>query len=74
MGQYWLLHFWRSAKNEKKYGNLKFFLKQDHMHLEISDCYFSHNFHWSPSKVYENIGYHGKYKCLHLVPKITYPI
>ncbi len=34
------------------------------MHLEISLRYFSYNFHWSPSKLYENIGYHGKSKCL----------
>ena len=34
------------------------------MQLEISKCYFSHNFHWSPPKLYENIGYTGKYKCL----------
>ncbi len=25
---------------------------------------FSHNFHWSPSKLSDNIGYHGKSKCL----------
>ncbi len=37
------------------------------MHLAISKCYFSHNFHWSPSKLYENIGYIGcrrKSECL----------
>ncbi len=34
------------------------------MKLEISKRYFSHNFHCSPSKLYENIGYHGKSKCL----------
>ncbi len=27
--------------------------------LEISKC-----FHWSPSKLYDNIGYHDKSKCL----------
>ncbi len=41
-----------------------FFLTQDHIHVEISKYYFSHNFHWIPSKFYENIGYHGKSKCL----------
>ncbi len=25
---------------------------------------FSHNFHWSPSKLCDNIGYHGKSECL----------
>ncbi len=53
------------------------------MQLKISKCYFSHNFHWSPSILYENIGYHGKSKCLleycneklaSVVPKITYSI
>ncbi len=34
------------------------------MQLEISKCYFSHNFHWSPPKLYENIGYTGNYKSL----------
>ena len=34
------------------------------MELEISKCDFSYNFHWSPSKLYENIDYHGKSKCL----------
>ncbi len=54
MGQYRLhvLRFWRSAKN---CGILKFFLPWDHMQLEISKCYFSHNLHWSPSKLYDNI-------------------
>ncbi len=50
-------------KFKKKYGILKFFLTQDHMQLEISKCCFSHNFHWSSSKLYENIGYHAKSKC-----------
>ena len=31
-------------------------LTQDHMQLEISKCYFFYIFHWSPSKLYENIG------------------
>ncbi len=43
---------------------LKIFLTQDHMELQISKCYFSHHYHWSPSKLYENIGYPGKSKCL----------
>ena len=34
------------------------------MQLEISKCYFSHNFHWRPSKRYEDIGYYSKSKCL----------
>ena len=46
------------------YGTLRFFLTQDHMQLEFSKCYFSHNFHWSPSKLYDNIAYHSKSKCL----------
>ncbi len=37
---------------------------QDHMQLEISKCYFPHNLYLSPSKRYENIGHHGKSKCL----------
>ena len=56
--------FWRSAKSYKKDGILKFFLSQEHRQLEISKCYFSHNFHWNPCKLYEDIGYHGKSKCL----------
>ncbi len=51
--------------NKKKYGILNIFLyPQFHMQLEISKCYFSHNFHYSPSKLFENIVYHGKSKCL----------
>ena len=34
------------------------------MQLEFSKYYFSHNFHCSPSKLYANIAYHGKSKCL----------
>ncbi len=34
------------------------------MQLEISKCYFSYNFQWSASKLYENIGYQDKSKCL----------
>ncbi len=34
------------------------------MRLELSKCYFSYNFHWSPAKLCENIGYHGESKCL----------
>ncbi len=34
------------------------------MQLEFSTCYFSHNFYWSPYKLYNNIAYHGKSKCL----------
>ncbi len=47
----------------ENYGIWKFFLTQDHMQLEISKCYFSHNFHCSPSKLY-NIAYPDKSKCL----------
>ena len=28
------------------------------MQPEISKCYFSHNFYCSPSKLYDNTGYH----------------
>ena len=45
----------RRAK--RNYGIMKFYLTQDHMQLEMSKCYFSHNFHWSPSKLCDNIGY-----------------
>ncbi len=38
--------------------------KEPYMQLEISKCYFSHNFHWSPSKLFDNIGYNDKSKCL----------
>ncbi len=62
--QYRLFPFWRFAPNYKNYGISKFFLIQDHVQLEISKSYFSHNFHWSPSKLYENVGYHGKSKFL----------
>ena len=31
----------------RKLWHMTFFLTQDHMQLEISRCYFSHNFHWS---------------------------
>ncbi len=51
-------------KTEKKYGILNFFLTKNYMELEFSQCYFSHNFHWSLSKLYDNIGYHSKSKCL----------
>ena len=34
----------RRAK--EKLWHFEFFLTQDHMQLEISRCYFSHNFHW----------------------------
>ena len=51
-------------KIKKKYGILKYFLAQDHMQLEVSKCSFSHNFRWSQSKLYKNIGYHGKSKYL----------
>ena len=56
--------FWRPTKNCKNYGILKFFLTQVHMQLEFSKRYFSHNFHWSPPKLCDNISYHGKLKCL----------
>ena len=48
----------RAAKNYKNYATLKFLLTQDHMELEISKRYFSHSFHRTPSKLYENIAYH----------------
>ncbi len=34
------------------------------MQREFSKYYFSHNFHWRPSKLYDNIGSHGKSKYL----------
>ena len=34
------------------------------MQLEFSKCYFWHNFHWSPAKLYDDIAYHGKSNCL----------
>ncbi len=34
------------------------------MQLGILKCYFSHDFNWSPFTLYDNIGYHGKSKCL----------
>ncbi len=42
-------------KNCKSYGTLKFFSTQDYMQLEFSKCHYSHNFHWSPSKLYDSI-------------------
>ena len=60
-GQYRQLCFGDLLKI-KNNGTLKFFLTQDHMQLEISKCYFSHNFRWSPSKLYDNIGHHGTQK------------
>ena len=82
MGLYSYYLFGDLSKMKKKYGILTFFLTQDHMQLEISKCYFPNNFHWNPSKIYENIGFHGKSECLleyrneswHLVPKIIYSI
>ncbi len=73
--------FWRSAKNCKHFGTLKVFLAQDHMHAAgIFKVLFALqiNFHWSPSKLYDNFAYHGKSKCLleysmrswHPVPEI----
>ena len=50
-----------------KITKLRYFeilIRHDDMELEISKCYFSHMFHWSPFKFYENIAYHGKSKCL----------
>ncbi len=82
-GAIWLLLFLAICQKLKKnYGILKFFLTQDHMQLEISKYYFSHNFYWSPFKLYGNTSYHGISKCLleycmrswHLVPKRTYSI
>ncbi len=53
------------VERRDNYGVLKFFLTRHHiLQLEISKGYFSHNFHWSPSKLYDNIGYHDKSKCL----------
>ncbi len=51
----------RKAKGKLWYFEI--FLTHDHMQVEISKCYFSHNFHWSPSKLHDNIGYHEKSKC-----------
>ncbi len=39
----------RRAK--QKLWHFKIFLTQDHMPLQISKCYFSHNFHWRSSKL-----------------------
>ncbi len=52
--------FWAICQKLQKLWHFEISLTQDHMQLEITKCYFSHNFHWSPSKLYENIGYHGK--------------
>ncbi len=35
------------CRARENYAILKFFLTQDHMQLEISKCYFSHNYHWA---------------------------
>ena len=49
----------------QKLWHFEFFLNtRPYMLLKISECHFSHNFHWSQSNLYENIGYHGKSKCL----------
>ena len=63
MGEYRLLRFWRSAKNCKNYGTLKFFLTQDHMELEISNA-------TSPTvfiELYEDIAYHGVMQAITLL-------
>ncbi len=48
MGQYRLLLFGDlpklKKKKKKKIWHFEIFLTQDHMQLEISKCYFSHNF------------------------------
>ena len=47
------------------------------MQLKISQCYFSQNFHWIPSKLYENVVTMDHLYAMrnwHLVPKITYSI
>ncbi len=64
MGLYRLLLVLAICQKLKKIWHFEFFLTQDHMPLEISKCYFSKNFHWSPPKLYENICYHAKSKCL----------
>ena len=56
--------FWAICQKLKKNGTLNWIWTQDHIQLEIPKCYFSHNFHWRPSKLSDNIGYHGKSKCL----------
>ncbi len=56
-------------------------LKKQIWHFEISlitgpcgagnfKLLFFQKFHWGRSKLHENIGYHGKSKCLQLAPKI----
>ena len=59
MGECRLLLFWRSAKNCKNYGTLKFLWTQDHMGLEISKHYSYYSFHLMSDKLYQDIGYHG---------------
>ncbi len=34
------------------------------MQLKFLSAVSPHNFHWNPSKLYDNIGYHGKSKGL----------
>ncbi len=48
----------------QKIWHFQAFLTQDHMQLEFSIFNFSHIFHWSQSKLCDNIGYHGKSECL----------
>ncbi len=49
----------------KELWHFDFFLNTGPYAAGNCKCYFSHNFHWSPSKLYENIGYLGKSKCLY---------
>ena len=46
------------------WGHSVHFAKFPILRLSYSKCYFPHNFHWSQSKLYENIAYHGEFKCL----------
>ncbi len=66
--------FLAKCQKLQNHCTLKFFLTQDHMQLEFAKCCFSHNFHWSPSKLKNNIGYHGKSKCLleYCNPKLAF--
>ncbi len=57
-------HFlWRSAKNCKKIMSLWNLLKT-RLYRTTGIFNFSHNCHWSSSKLCDNIAYHSKSKCL----------
>ena len=56
--------FWRLSKFFFRLWHLKYSLSRTICCFKFSRCYFSHNFHWTPSKLYDNIGQHGKSECL----------